>query len=111
MINVLFVSQCKRNALKNTQIILDSFAERIGEKTWQTFTTYQYLDKYIKELKKKANKNTSVIVYILKKNRKVEYAKIGNTKLFYDGVIAHQHSKNIHNFFNIYEKKYIGKCT
>ena len=34
--NVLLISQCNKNALKETRRILDQFAERRGERTWQT---------------------------------------------------------------------------
>ena len=34
--NVLFVSQCSTRALTETRRILDQFAERRGERTWQT---------------------------------------------------------------------------
>lgn len=101
MIHVLFISTCTKNALTRTVTILDSFAERIGEKTWQTFTTKQHLEKIVKTLRKKASKNTSIVVYIVKNNRKELYAKIGNTGNFYNGIVAHSYSQTQHDFFNI----------
>ena len=32
--NVLLISQCNKNALKETRRILDQFAERRGDRTW-----------------------------------------------------------------------------
>lgn len=34
--NILLVSQCEKRALSETRRILDQFAERRGERTWQT---------------------------------------------------------------------------
>lgn len=36
---VTFVSQCEKNALKKTRRVLDAFADRIGDNTWQTIIT------------------------------------------------------------------------
>lgn len=37
--NVLLISQCSKNALTETRRILDQFAERRGDRTWQTAIT------------------------------------------------------------------------
>lgn len=58
--NVLLVSQCSKNALKETRRILDQFAERRGERTWQTSITQAGLDTLRKLLRSKARKNTAV---------------------------------------------------
>ena len=58
--NVLLVSQCDKNALKETRRILDQFAERKGERTWQTPITQQGLDTLRRLLRKTARKNTAV---------------------------------------------------
>ena len=36
---VTFISQCEKNALKKTRRVLDAFANRIGDNTWQTLIT------------------------------------------------------------------------
>jgi CRISPR-associated endonuclease/helicase Cas3 len=36
---VIFTSQSDKNALKTTRWILDAFANRIGNDTWQTIIT------------------------------------------------------------------------
>jgi len=58
--NVLFVSQCSKRALTETRRILDQFAERRGERTWQTPITQAGLDTVRKLLRQTARKNTAV---------------------------------------------------
>ncbi|GAB3677852.1 type I-F CRISPR-associated helicase Cas3f [Salinisphaera aquimarina] len=58
--NVVLVSQCRKNALKETRRILDQFAERRGERTWQTPITNAGLDTLRRMLRKNARKNTAV---------------------------------------------------
>ncbi|MGB7754587.1 MAG: type I-F CRISPR-associated helicase Cas3f, partial [Salinisphaera sp.] len=58
--NVLLVSQCRKNALKETRRVLDQFAERRGERTWQTPITKAGLDTLRRMLRKTARKNTAV---------------------------------------------------
>ena len=58
--NVLIVSQCNKRALTETRRILDQFAERRGERTWQTPITQDGLDTLRRLLKKTARKNTAV---------------------------------------------------
>ncbi|MGB5939298.1 MAG: type I-F CRISPR-associated helicase Cas3f [Rhodanobacter sp.] len=58
--NVLLVSQCDKRALTETRRILDQFAERRGDRTWQTPITQAGLDTLRKLLRKTARKNTAV---------------------------------------------------
>ena len=58
--NVLLVSQCSGRAINETRRILDQFAERRGEKVWQTSITQAGLDTLRKLLKASARKNTAV---------------------------------------------------
>jgi CRISPR-associated endonuclease/helicase Cas3 len=58
--NILLVSQCTKNALTETRRIIDQFAERRGERTWQTPITQQGLDTLRCLLRKTARKNTAV---------------------------------------------------
>ncbi|SAK69407.1 CRISPR-associated nuclease/helicase Cas3 subtype I-F/YPEST [Caballeronia calidae] len=58
--NVLFVAQCTKRALNETRRILDQFAERRGERTWQTPITQAGLDTVRKLLRQSARKNTAV---------------------------------------------------
>jgi len=58
--NVLLVSQCSKRALVQTRRILDQFAERRGDRTWQTAITQAGLDTLRKLLRQTARKNTAV---------------------------------------------------
>lgn len=58
--NVLLISQCGKRALTETRRILDQFAERRGERTWQTPITEAGLDTLRRLLRRTARKNTSV---------------------------------------------------
>lgn len=58
--NVLLISQCDKRALTETRRILDQFAERRGDRTWQTPITEAGLDTLRKLLRKTARKNTAV---------------------------------------------------
>ena len=58
--NVLFISQCNKRALAETRRILDQFAERRGERTWQTPITQAGLDTVRRLLRQTARKNTAV---------------------------------------------------
>ena len=57
---VTFISQCEKNALKKTRRVLDSFADRIGDNTWQTNITEEGLAAVKKQLRKTASKSTAV---------------------------------------------------
>lgn len=58
--NVLLVSQCNKRALTETRHILDQFAERRGDRTWQTPITRIGLGTLHRLLRKTARKNTAV---------------------------------------------------
>ncbi len=58
--NVLLISQCSKNALTETRRILDQFAERRGDRTWQTAITQAGLDTLHRLLRQTARKNTAV---------------------------------------------------
>lgn len=58
--NVLLISQCDKRALAETRRILDQFAERRGDRTWQTPITQAGLATLHKLLRKTARKNTAV---------------------------------------------------
>ncbi len=58
--NVLLISECDKKALTQTRRILDQFAERRGERTWQTPITRDGLDTLRRLLRQSARKNTAV---------------------------------------------------
>ena len=57
---VTFISQCEKNSLKKTRRVLDAFANRIGDNTWQTVITNDSLNTVKKMLTQTASKNTAV---------------------------------------------------
>ncbi len=58
--NILLISQCSKKALTESRRILDQFAERRGDRSWQTPITQQGLQTLHKLLRKTARKNTAV---------------------------------------------------
>lgn len=57
---VVLISECTKSALKETRRILDQFAERRGERTWQTSITWEGLKTLRRLLRSSARKNTAV---------------------------------------------------
>ena len=57
---ITLISQCSKNALPRTRMVLDAFAERIGDNAWQTIITKEGLDALHTELRKTASKSTAV---------------------------------------------------
>lgn len=70
--NVMFVSQCSKRALKETRRVLDQFAERKGDRTWQTPITQQGLATVRKMLRKSAKRNTAVACHWIKSANRTE---------------------------------------
>ena len=64
--NILLISQCTKNALTETRRIIDQFAERRGERTWQTPITQAGLETLRRLLRKTARKNTAVACHWLR---------------------------------------------
>ena len=80
---MLLVSQCNKNALKETRRILDQFAERRGERTWQTPITLEGLDTLRKLLRKTARKNTAVACHWIRGHDHSELVwVVGDAKRF-----------------------------
>ncbi len=70
--NVMLVSQCSKRALVETRRILDQFAERKGDRTWQTAITQQGLATLRKMLRKTAKRNTAVACHWIKSANRTE---------------------------------------
>ena len=80
---VLFVSQCEKNALKKTRRVLDAFADRIGDNTWQTVMTNEGLQAIKKLLKKNASKSTAVSCHWIRGRAKSQFLwVVGNKNKF-----------------------------
>jgi CRISPR-associated endonuclease/helicase Cas3 len=95
---VTFVSQCEKKALKRTRRVLDSFADRIGDNTWQTIITLEGLDAVKKLLRKTASKSTAVSCHWIRSRSRSELLWIvGNREKFNaQGIVpVHYTQKNI----------------
>lgn len=104
---VIFVSQCEKNALKKTRRVLDAFADRIGDNTWQTVITEDGLITVKKMLKRTASKSTSVSCHWIRSRSRSEFLWVVGNKLKFNeqGVVPvniTSKSLNIeeHFFFN-----------
>ncbi|BBG29757.1 type I-F CRISPR-associated helicase Cas3f [Zymobacter palmae] len=81
--NILLISQCQKNALKETRRILDQFAERKGERTWQTSITNAGLNTLRMLLRKRARRNTAVACHWIRGQNHSELLWIvGNASQF-----------------------------
>ena len=81
--NILLVSECNKKALIETRRIIDQFAERKGERAWQTAITMEGLNTLRQILKKTARRNTSVACHWIKSNNQTEILWIvGNIRKF-----------------------------
>lgn len=80
---VTFISQCEKKALNRTRKVLDAFANRIGERTWQTIITQEGLITVKKLLRQTATKNTAVSCHHLRSRSRSELVWIvGNRDEF-----------------------------
>ena len=80
---VTFISQCQKKALNRTRRVLDAFANRIGDNTWQTVITEEGLIAVKTLLRKTATKNTAVSCHWIRSRSRSELAWIvGNRNHF-----------------------------
>lgn len=80
---VTFISQCEKKALSRTRRVLDAFADRIGDNTWQTVITEDGLLAVKKLLRKTVTKNTAVSCHWIHGRRRSELMWIvGNRNKF-----------------------------
>ncbi len=80
---VTFVSQCEKKALNRSRRVLDAFANRIGDNTWQTVITQEGLLAVKKLLRKTASKNTAVSCHWIRSRSRSELVwVIGNKNKF-----------------------------
>ncbi|PKG99343.1 type I-F CRISPR-associated helicase Cas3f [Paraglaciecola sp. MB-3u-78] len=70
---VTFVSQCEKNALKKTRRVLDAFADRIGDNTWQTLITEDGLLTIKKMLRQTASKSTAVSCHWIRSRARSQF--------------------------------------
>ena len=96
--NVLFVSQCTKRALTETRRILDQFAERRGDRSWQTPITQQGLQTVHRMLRKTARKNTAVACHWIRAKNQTELLWIvGDQRQFneYGGTPTNTSSRDL----------------
>jgi CRISPR-associated endonuclease/helicase Cas3 len=80
---VTFISQCEKKAINRTRRVLDAFANRIGDNTWQTVITEDGLIAVKTLLRKTATKNTAVACHWIRSRSRSELVWIvGNRKRF-----------------------------
>jgi len=77
---VTFISQCSKKSLNRTRRVLDSFANRIGDNTWQTVITAEGLQAVKKLLRKTASKNTAVSCFWIRSRSRSELVWIVGNK-------------------------------
>jgi len=81
--NILLISQCNKRALVESRRILDLFAERKGDRCWQTAITWQGQQTLRKLLRKTARRNTAVACHWIKSDGQSELLWIvGNLRCF-----------------------------
>jgi CRISPR-associated endonuclease/helicase Cas3 len=87
---VTFVSQCEKNALKKTRRVLDAFANRIGDNTWQTIITEDGLLTVKKMLRQTASKSTAVSCHWIRSRSRSQFLwVVGNKGKFNsEGIVA-----------------------
>lgn len=80
---VIFVSQCEKKALPRTRRVLDAFANRIGDNTWQTLITEDGLQAVQKMLRHTASKSTAVSCHWIRSRARSQLLWIiGNRRKF-----------------------------
>jgi CRISPR-associated endonuclease/helicase Cas3 len=77
---VTFVSRCEKKALTRTRRVLDAFADRIGDNTWQAVITQEGLLAVKKLLRKTATKNTAVSCHWIRSRSRSELVWVVGSK-------------------------------
>jgi CRISPR-associated endonuclease/helicase Cas3 len=97
-VNVVLISECSERALTETRRILDQFAERRGERSWQTAITELGLTTLKQLLRATARKNTAVACHwVHGKNRTELLWIVGNASRFNasGAVPTHRTQRNV----------------
>lgn len=103
---VTFISQCEKKALPRTRRVLDAFADRIGDNTWQTVITEDGLLAIKRLLLKTASKNTAVSCHRIATRRRTELVWIvGNRNKFSAGGIVPVNSTQKDVFMDVMTMK------
>ena len=119
MYKLHIVSRCKNKALLTTRRILDKYAIRVSDTTWNCEITEKGLRNLIGHLKSQARRNSAIAIYLIKNNKINLFCIIGKRELFgKDGacpIATHSSVKDFYKDYNymnmpIYQKilEYIG---
>jgi CRISPR-associated endonuclease/helicase Cas3 len=86
---VTFVSQCQKKAHNRTRRVLDAFADRIGDNTWQTVITQEGLLAVKRLLRKTASKNTAVSCHWIRSRARSElvWVVVSSDKFNMEGIV------------------------
>ena len=90
-------------SLKKTRRVLDAFADRIGDNTWQTVITQEGLNTVKKMLRQTASKSTAVSCHWIRSRSRSQFLWVVGNKNKFDerGVVpVNSTQKNITNFEN-----------
>lgn len=107
---VTFVSQCQKKALNKTRRVLDAFANRIGDNTWQTVITNEGLNAVKGLLRKTASKNTAVSCFWIRSRSRSDLVWIVGSKDKFntEGVVPVNYTnQNILKKFNEEDWKFL----
>ncbi len=103
---VTFISQCQKKALTRTRRVLDAFANRIGDNTWQTVITEDGLIAVKTLLRKTATKNTAVACHWQRSRSRSELVWIvGNRNAFNSSGIVPVNTTSKELFMDIPNEK------
>ena len=93
---VTFISQCEKKALKKTRRVLDAFADRIGDNTWQTVITQEGLNTVKKMLRQTASKSTAVSCHWIRSRSRSQFLWVVGNKSKFDeqGVVPVNYTSN-----------------
>jgi len=93
---VTFVSQCEKKAINKTRRVLDAFANRIGDNTWQTVITEDGLNTVKKMLRQTASKSTAVSCHWLRSRSRSQLLWVVGNKSKFDeqGVVPVNSTEN-----------------
>lgn len=78
--HVIIISACEKRALKKTRAVLDSYAIRTGQSSWQAPMTMEGLKEIRTALKKTATRQTAVAAYVNYGMRRMKLAWVVGSK-------------------------------
>ena len=104
---VTFISQCEKKALKKTRRVLDAFANRIGDNTWQTVITEEGLNTVKKMLRQTATKSTAVSCHWIRSRSRSQFLwVVGNKSKFDEQGVVPVNSTNLDFIRNEWENNW-----